>query len=111
MRTGGGNTSNTFARRPSFSASDEEDYGAVARKTKRRAGGGGGSQKERSVREFELPRLSSRDGKQLPNYNEAAMDFGLTESEDEYEGYGGAAEEKGASLVLFLEKALLGARD
>lgn len=44
-----------------------------------------------------MPRVSSRNGKQLPNYNEAQMDFDLSESDEEYDAYAPVAEDKGAS--------------
>ncbi|BGP17107.1 ATP-dependent DNA helicase Hrp3 [Rhodosporidiobolus nylandii] len=40
----------------------------------------------RSVRDFEMPRLSSRNGKALPNYNEADM-YGSDLDSEEDEGY------------------------
>ncbi|GAA5820670.1 hypothetical protein JCM3770_004959 [Rhodotorula araucariae] len=42
---------------------------------------------KRSARDFELPRVSSRNGRALPNYNEAAMysDLASDESDDGYE--------------------------
>ena len=34
--------------------------------------------------EYEMPRIPSRNGKLLPNYNEANMDYDLSEPEEGY---------------------------
>lgn len=83
-----GNATNTFQRRASISESSEEDYGGPSHKKRKR------KLQKRSVKEFEMPRISSRNGKQLPNYNEAEMDFDLSESDDGLP-YAAAEEEKG----------------
>ncbi|GAA5835946.1 hypothetical protein JCM11251_006610 [Rhodosporidiobolus azoricus] len=56
------------------------------RKPSGRSGGGGGGGSRFNARDFEMPRLSSRNGKALPNYNESEM-FGsdLDSEEDEYD--------------------------
>ncbi|GAA6034484.1 hypothetical protein JCM8097_005352 [Rhodosporidiobolus ruineniae] len=76
-------------------SSEDEDgeYGRSSKKkgsSSRRTGGGGrgggGKKKKLSMDDFALPRLSSRNGKALPNYNESAM-FGsdLSDSDEGYE--------------------------
>jgi chromodomain-helicase-DNA-binding protein 1 len=94
-RSRAGTASNTFHRRATPSDSSEEEYDRAPSKKKKRRSTIAAS--KRSVREFEMPRVSSRNGKQLPNYNEAQMDFDLSESDDgEGGGYSAATEEKGA---------------
>lgn len=93
-----GNASNTFQRRASVSESSEEDYGGPSQKKRKR------KLQKRSVREFEMPRISSRNGKQLPNYNEAEMDFDLSGTDD---GAPYAAEEeKGESPLTSIVDSL-----
>ncbi|GAA5880624.1 hypothetical protein JCM8547_006042, partial [Rhodosporidiobolus lusitaniae] len=55
--------------------------------SKRRKSRSGGGSSKRTARDFELPRLSSRNGKALPNYNEADM-FDAISGSDEEDGYG-----------------------
>ncbi|KAM0789450.1 hypothetical protein ACM66B_000272 [Microbotryomycetes sp. NB124-2] len=61
---------------------------AKKRKTQRQKG-----TKRRTARDFEMPRFSSRNGKELPNYNEAANNWDLSESEDEDEYDSGDVED------------------
>ncbi|BGP09052.1 ATP-dependent DNA helicase Hrp3 [Rhodotorula toruloides] len=63
------------------SEDDDGDYIQNKKKhVKKRRGG-----KKRTARDFELPRVSSRNGKALPNYNEAEMFSDLSDSDDGYE--------------------------
>lgn len=59
---------------------------------------------KRSASQFEMPRVSSRNGKQLPNYNEAAVDWDLSESDDGYD-YPATTEDKGESSKSSCEAA------
>lgn len=101
-----GSSNNTSQRRASPSSeedeseseSSEEEYGAsMSKKSKKRKP----THSKRSVSQFEMPRVSSRNGKQLPNYNEAAVDWDLSESDDGYD-YAAPTDEKGESSSLFL---------
>lgn len=49
-----------------------------------------------------MPRISSRNGKELPNYNEAAVNWDLSESDDGYEYDTPAAQSKGESALYCL---------
>jgi len=64
---------------------------------------------KRTARDFELPRVSSRNGKALPNYDESGMFDGISDSDDEGWEYDASAveQEQRASLVLFLLLFLL----
>ncbi|GAA6063751.1 hypothetical protein JCM10212_005709 [Sporobolomyces blumeae] len=64
---------------------DDEYYSSKKPKSKKRRTHASASSSSRSVREFEIPRLSSRNGKALPNYDENAMFSDLSEEDDEYE--------------------------
>lgn len=83
-----------MAREPESSSTDDsasDDYASSARPKKRRAP----AKKKRTARDFEMPRFSSRNGKQLPNYNEAAMDWDLSATDEEYgTGDGSEVDEK-----------------
>ncbi|GAA6007757.1 hypothetical protein JCM11491_003954 [Sporobolomyces phaffii] len=69
------------------SSDEDEDYtGNKKYKSKKR-------KPARTVRDFEMPRFSSRNGKALPNYNESAMFSDLSEDEEEGEYDGGWVEE------------------
>lgn len=56
---------------------------------------------KRSASQFEMPRVSSRNGKQLPNYNEAAVNWDLSESDDEYD-YAVPTDDKGEFVELLV---------
>ncbi|KAI5476979.1 ATP-dependent DNA helicase Hrp3 [Pseudohyphozyma bogoriensis] len=70
--------SNTFKEASVGTSDSEEDDDSYGNKSKKKKGG------KRSAKEFEVPRYSSRNGKELPNYNEAAVDWDLSESDDDY---------------------------
>ncbi|GAA5981210.1 hypothetical protein JCM5350_006062 [Sporobolomyces pararoseus] len=63
------------------SSEEDEEYTNKKYKSKKK------NKRPRTVRDFEMPRFSSRNGKALPNYNENAMFSELSE-EDEEDGYG-----------------------
>lgn len=94
-------TTNKFQRYSSAEGSSEDDGDYLQNKkhkSKKR-------KPARTVKDFELPRFSSRNGKALPNYDENAMFTDLSD-EDEEEGYemGAVYEDPGSShsLVSFL---------
>lgn len=71
------------------SSADDDDYvqnnkKKSAHSSRRRSTKASSSKRAISTRDFEMPRLSSRNGKALPNYNEAEM-FDGTDFEDESE--------------------------
>lgn len=95
-------TSNKFQRYSSAEGSSEDDGDYLQNKkhkSKKR-------KPARTVKDFELPRFSSRNGKALPNYDENAMFTDLSD-EDEEEGYemGAVYEDPGSSpsLLSFLD--------
>ncbi|KAK4054266.1 ATP-dependent DNA helicase Hrp3 [Microbotryomycetes sp. JL201] len=79
----------------SSSSGESSDEFSVSIKAAKRRKSQTKKGKRRTARDFEMPRFSSRNGKELPNYNEAANNWDLTESEDEddYES-GDVAESK-----------------
>lgn len=77
------------------------------RAPKRRAAAASGSRK-RTQRDFELPRVSSRNGKALPNYNEADMFSDLSDeySDDGWE-YETPVNEEQSAFGLFVSSVSL----
>ncbi|GAA5936558.1 uncharacterized protein JCM15063_001921 [Sporobolomyces koalae] len=63
------------------SSDEDEDYTNKKYKAKKR-------KPARTVRDFEMPRFSSRNGKALPNYNESAMFSELSEEDEDFEQEG-----------------------
>ncbi|KPV71789.1 uncharacterized protein RHOBADRAFT_49029 [Rhodotorula graminis WP1] len=63
---------------------------------------------KRTARDFELPRVSSRNGKALPNYDESGMFDGISDSDDEGWEYDASAVEQDcrrrASTGVFAHK-------
>ncbi|GAA5902083.1 hypothetical protein JCM5296_006600 [Sporobolomyces johnsonii] len=83
--------SNKFERPSSEAESSEDDYVQNKKhKTKKRRA----ATAKRSARDFEMPRVSSRNGKALPNYNENDMFSDLSGSDDGYEYDEAAYEDK-----------------
>jgi hypothetical protein len=68
------------------SENDDDDYVQNNKKktSSRRRSKANSSKRGMAARDFEMPRLSSRNGKALPNYNEAEM-FGGSDFEEESE--------------------------
>lgn len=87
--------SNKFQSYSSAEGSSEEDEEYTANKkyvSKKKR-----SKPARTVRDFEMPRFSSRNGKALPNYNESAMFSDLSAEDEEFAEEGGWAEDPGSS--------------
>ncbi|TNY18474.1 P-loop containing nucleoside triphosphate hydrolase protein [Rhodotorula diobovata] len=68
------------ASEESSSTDEDGDYIQNKKHHKKRPRGAAA---KRSVRDFELPRVSSRNGKALPNYDESEMFSGISDSDEE----------------------------
>lgn len=89
------------ASEESSSTDEDGDYIQNKKHHKKRPRGAAA---KRSVRDFELPRVSSRNGKALPNYDESEMFSGISDSDEEEWEYeaSGYEQEQRASAALSL---------
>ncbi|KAK4054612.1 ATP-dependent DNA helicase Hrp3 [Microbotryomycetes sp. JL221] len=74
------------------SSSSEEEYATSIKAARRQKAASKRKGKRRTARDFEMPRFSSRNGKELPNYNEA-VNYDFSDSDDEFDDGSGYADD------------------